>query len=229
MAQAAGAPAGAKVYAFIDHLGVHRPIEGSVQTGSAFMLTVIVAAGGDWVALEAIPRLHVRNWTAPQLPVGEQLARSLPPAPAPVAKVEPAARPLMDPLGNRRQSHAKEAGSFAQPGLAYAPRASEMGPPREPIGRDQFAGAAENAFRIAREAPVSTFSIDVDTASYSFVRASLNRNVLPQPASVRTEELVNYFPYAYEAPTSSAEPFRTSVARITRLTPSASKFCSASA
>jgi Ca-activated chloride channel family protein len=83
--------------------------------------------------------------------------------------------------------------------------------PAEPTGRDQFAGAAENAFRTAREAPVSTFSIDVDTASYSFVRASLNRNVLPQRAAVRTEELVNYFPYAYEAPATPTEPFRTTV------------------
>jgi Ca-activated chloride channel family protein len=88
----------------------------------------------------------------------------------------------------------------------------EIGVPAEPSGRDKFAGAAENAFKAVRESPVSTFSIDVDTASYSFMRASLNRNVLPQPASVRTEELLNYFPYAYEAPTSAEQPFRTSVA-----------------
>ena len=82
----------------------------------------------------------------------------------------------------------------------------------EPVGRDKFANAPENAFKVARDAPVSTFSIDVDTASYSFVRASLNRNVLPPPASVRTEELINYFPYAYEAPASASEPFRANVA-----------------
>jgi Ca-activated chloride channel homolog len=81
----------------------------------------------------------------------------------------------------------------------------------EPIGRDQFANAPENAFKVARDAPVSTFSIDVDTASYAFVRAQLNRNVLPPAASVRTEELINYFPYAYEAPASANEPFRANV------------------
>ena len=90
--------------------------------------------------------------------------------------------------------------------------AEQAVPPAEPVGRDRFTGAAENAFRIVREAPVSTFSIDVDTASYSFVRASLNRNVLPQPHAVRVEELINYFPYAYPAPTSASEPFRTTVA-----------------
>jgi Ca-activated chloride channel family protein len=82
----------------------------------------------------------------------------------------------------------------------------------EPVGRDKFANAPENPFKVARDAPVSTFSIDVDTASYAFVRAQLNRNVLPPAASVRTEELINYFPYAYEAPASANEPFRANVA-----------------
>jgi Ca-activated chloride channel family protein len=82
----------------------------------------------------------------------------------------------------------------------------------EPVGRDKFANAQENAFKVARDAPVSTFSIDVDTASYAFVRAQLNRNVLPPAASVRTEELINYFPYGYEAPASASEPFRANVA-----------------
>src|SRR4051794_36184955 len=84
--------------------------------------------------------------------------------------------------------------------------------PSEPVGRDRFAGASENGFRTVRDAPVSTFSLDVDTASYAFVRASLNRNVLPQPAAVRTEELVNYFPYNYAAPRSAEQPFTTNVA-----------------
>jgi len=84
-------------------------------------------------------------------------------------------------------------------------------PPYYDQGRDKFTQVAENAFKIAREEPVSTFSIDVDTASYSFVRASLNRNVLPQPAAVRTEEMVNYFPYNYAAPRSAAQPFSTNV------------------
>jgi Ca-activated chloride channel family protein len=88
----------------------------------------------------------------------------------------------------------------------------EPTPPAEPSGRDRFTSTAENAFKTVREAPVSTFSIDVDTASYSFVRASLNRNALPQPAAVRTEEFINYFPYAYPAPATASEPFRTTVA-----------------
>ena len=77
-------------------------------------------------------------------------------------------------------------------------RQDQIGPrPYHDVGRDKFTAFVENPFKIVREAPVSTFSIDVDTASYSWVRASLNQNVLPQPAAVRTEEMVNYFDYDY--------------------------------
>jgi Ca-activated chloride channel family protein len=81
-----------------------------------------------------------------------------------------------------------------------------------PAGRDRFTSVAQNAFKAAAEEPVSTFSIDVDTASYSFVRASLARNFLPQQAAVRTEEMVNYFPYDYAPPRSAERPFSSDVA-----------------
>ncbi|MFA6116890.1 MAG: VWA domain-containing protein [Sphingomonas sp.] len=99
---------------------------------------------------------------------------------------------------------------------AYAPVAEERfrmpSPVYQDVGRDKFTATAENPFKVVREDPVSTFSIDVDTASYSFVRASLNRNVLPQPAAVRTEEMVNYFPYSYVSARSADQPFSTNVA-----------------
>jgi Ca-activated chloride channel family protein len=88
----------------------------------------------------------------------------------------------------------------------------QWSPPYHDVGRDKFTVTSENPFKIVREEPVSTFSIDVDTASYSWVRASLNNNVLPQPAAVRTEEMVNYFPYDYAAPARAEQPFNTNVA-----------------
>ena len=93
-----------------------------------------------------------------------------------------------------------------------APMPGYWHPPYQDVGRDKFTNFAENAFKIVREEPVSTFSIDVDTASYSWVRASLIQNTMPQPASVRTEEMVNYFNYDYAPPTSTAQPFSTNVA-----------------
>ncbi|MCP3388817.1 VWA domain-containing protein [Bradyrhizobium sp. CCGB12] len=124
------------------------------------------------------------------------------------------------PFGDARSRH----GITADGGTRMSPSASvrQAAPvdvlrdhsqrEHEPVGRDKFANAPENAFKVARDVPVSTFSIDVDTASYAFVRAQLNRNILPPAASVRTEELINYFPYAYEAPASANEPFRANVA-----------------
>jgi len=84
-------------------------------------------------------------------------------------------------------------------------------PPYHDVGRDKFSQISENPFKVAQDEPVSTFSIDVDTASYSWVRASLNQNAMPQPDSVRTEELVNYFPYDYAPPAGTAQPFSTNV------------------
>lgn len=79
-------------------------------------------------------------------------------------------------------------------------------------GRDKFQEIKPNPVKLAKDEPVSTFSIDVDTASYSFVRAALNANRLPQKDAVRVEELVNYFPYDYPGPAGKEEPFKTNVA-----------------
>ena len=84
---------------------------------------------------------------------------------------------------------------------------------REP-GRDQFAEFDSNPVKVVAEEPVSTFSIDVDTASYGFVRASLNAGVLPHKDAVRVEELVNYFPYDYPGPESRETPFAASVSLL---------------
>ena len=75
---------------------------------------------------------------------------------------------------------------------------------------ETFANAAPNPLQITAENPVSTFSIDVDTASYAVVRNALMNGALPDPDAVRVEEMVNYFPYDYAAPTGDA-PFRPTV------------------
>jgi Ca-activated chloride channel homolog len=64
----------------------------------------------------------------------------------------------------------------------------------------------ENSFAKVVEEPLSTFSIDVDTASYANVRRFIDGGSLPPPDAVRIEELVNYFAYDYEGPKGD-EPF----------------------
>lgn len=68
-----------------------------------------------------------------------------------------------------------------------------------------------NSVKLVSEAPVSTFSIDVDTASYSLVRNQLNNGSLPKPGAVRAEELINYFDYNYPLPKSRNRPFEPTV------------------
>ena len=83
--------------------------------------------------------------------------------------------------------------------------------PQAEENRDRIEAFDTNPVRSALENPVSTFSIDVDTASYAFVRASLKSGVLPQADTVRVEEMVNYFPYAWQGPGDAATPFNTTV------------------
>lgn len=78
-------------------------------------------------------------------------------------------------------------------------------------GTETYANAQPNAVKIVTDDPVSTFSIDVDTASYSLVRSDLNRGYMPNPDAVRVEELINYFPYDYATPEAGEAPFRPTV------------------
>ncbi|MCK0153422.1 VWA domain-containing protein [Alcanivorax sp. S6407] len=83
-----------------------------------------------------------------------------------------------------------------------------MAPQQE---RDRFTEIDDNGIHRTAESPVSTFSIDVDTASYSFSRRQINHGRLPQPDAIRLEEWVNYFDYDYPAPDSPDTPFLTQV------------------
>ena len=76
---------------------------------------------------------------------------------------------------------------------------------------DKFQNFAESPLKAVATDPVSTFSIDVDTASYSYVRRSLNEGRIPAPDTVRIEEMINYFPYDYPPATSASEPFKPTI------------------
>jgi len=79
-------------------------------------------------------------------------------------------------------------------------------------GRESYPQFDDNPVKLAAETPVSTFSVDVDTASYARMRRFINDGVLPPAESVRTEELVNYFSYDYVRPDSREQPFRADIA-----------------
>jgi len=77
---------------------------------------------------------------------------------------------------------------------------------------EKYPDATPNPVKVARQDPVSTFSIDVDTAAYTNVRRFLNDGMLPPPDAVRVEELVNYFNYSYPTPEDRSAPFASVVA-----------------
>ena len=79
-------------------------------------------------------------------------------------------------------------------------------------GREAYPEYENNPVRQVALEPVSTFSIDVDTASYSRMRRFLNDGRMPPADSVRTEELVNYFRYDYALPENREIPFHSDIA-----------------
>ncbi|TNE67751.1 MAG: VWA domain-containing protein [Alphaproteobacteria bacterium] len=136
--------------------------------------------------------------------------------PPAVTVQQPAMAEAIVATGQRREGYsvdvsrgtwdAKSTHALAAPAPAYmAPQPS----------RDQHVAKDENAVKAVMADPVSTFSVDVDTASYSFVRNRLNEGELPNPAAVRVEEMINYFPYQYAAPTGEVPFSVTTDAMVT--------------
>ncbi|TLX76188.1 DUF3520 domain-containing protein [Labilibacter sediminis] len=73
-------------------------------------------------------------------------------------------------------------------------------PPCVPVNNEDYAGFSENKFLDPNENPLSTFSVDVDRASYTNIRRYINNGSLPPADAVRIEEMINYFTYDYDEP-----------------------------
>ena len=150
---------------------------------------------------------------------GEQAAVPPPPAPPPppadaYAGHDAAQRLQLDSVvvtGTRLR--AEEAKAARQ---AYAPApasiAYRIAPPApvyaQPANTEKYAERDDNPVQRVAEQPVSTFSIDVDTGSYSNVRRMIRQGVRPPGDAVRAEEFINYFDYGHPGPASLATPFR---------------------
>jgi Ca-activated chloride channel homolog len=156
---------------------------------------------------------------------------------APAKPAEPALgrvreeAPLTEPLEQQSLADAVAPQAAPAENMAAAPAPAPMAEKRKMIAegeadamyipqqdqriivedRDKFPAFKSNtAVSVATE-PVSTFSADVDTSGYSSLRRALNNGILPDKESVRIEELVNYFPYAYAGPEKAEEAFKANV------------------
>ncbi|WP_426954883.1 YfbK domain-containing protein [Muricoccus radiodurans] len=125
------------------------------------------------------------------------------PGPRPAVVAAPSASPAM-PAAPSGAVIGSVAGRAAPGGrlIAPDPRPLEAQPPAA-----NFRNAPENGFQSVAEAPVSTFSLHSDTASYAIARRLLLEGRRPPPEAIRAEEFINAFPYDYPLPASRAEPF----------------------
>jgi Ca-activated chloride channel family protein len=141
------------------------------------------------------------------------------PPPAPPMPPPPPAPPAPPLLDSATEMKAELPRSLARPAaqtmatneatavggaIAAAPAAQ---PQAGDINTEKYADHEDNAVMRVAEQPVSTFSIDVDTGSYTNVRRMLNDGQLPPRDAVRAEEFINYFDYAYAPPTNRKTPF----------------------
>ncbi|KRG70888.1 vWA domain-containing protein [Pseudoxanthomonas dokdonensis] len=121
--------------------------------------------------------------------------KPLAPPPAP-----PAPAALSEPRPVDAMARAKVADYAPTPTITW------LGPAA--VNRENYAEQQDNPVHRTREQPLSTFSIDVDTGSYSNVRRMLRQGQRPPSDAVRAEEFINYFDYGHPAPASPAQPFR---------------------
>ena len=173
--------------------------------------------------MQAAPELTQSRSEAPKPTQAEPMAAAEPvPEPAPqMAEAEafaaemapPAEAPAADLAADLAAPPAPLTRSRKAVGLA-APSASggfvpDMAPAPLPE-TESFAHADANPVKAVDASPVSTFSVDVDTAAYAVIRQSLEAGQWPPKEAVRIEEMLNYFPYAYPQPEGDA-PFRPDV------------------
>ncbi|MFP4166449.1 MAG: vWA domain-containing protein [Opitutales bacterium] len=181
-----------KVPAFETMIKGEEPkVSVSVKNATVYQMLENIAAqtGTDWEVEDGVIRFR-RSATKP----------------AEVKEAEPETD--LRELGKIKRSPEQASFAFAEPPSPAAMRAHEPGD----WNREAYDRIDGNEFKEAFQSPVSTFSIDVDGASYSNVRRILNEGRLPPKDAVRVEEFINYFSYDYEGPASGSEdPFNVGV------------------
>jgi len=145
--------------------------------------------------------------TGCQTETSQQQAQNHPsPPPPPPPPPPPSASIVAQDIG--AFPNASKARSLQRiPGVPISPAPTYW----QPNNTSTFPDAKPNPVKVTAEEPVSTFSIDVDTASYGVVRDALNNGHLPPADAVRIEEMVNYFDYAYPLPPDKTVPFRATL------------------
>lgn len=159
----------------------------------------LASAGRDEYATS---RGRIAGYVAPPPPPPPPPMAPPPPPPPPSLQVAPAAREDRLALASPApvQEVVVSGNRIARSGMIVPP------------DTERYPDATPNPVRRVADEPVSTFSIDVDTASYSNVRRFLDEGRMPPADAVRVEEMINFFDYGYERPRSASEPFAITTA-----------------
>jgi len=217
--QGAGVAIGLR--AMLNRLSSHAALAAGASAITLGLAFVLVGPGLNAPDLRRAPQ------PAPQVPVVDPAeAEKADPAEADDAQA-PTSRPMMEPqsiLPEALQGYSDPAMSRAPfpPGQAVMESSRMIAPAGdgtapgflpapEQAETETYASADANPVKSVAEHPVSTFSIDVDTASYAIVRRFLAMGQLPPAQAVRIEEMVNYFPYDHAPPAPGGAPFRPTV------------------
>jgi len=134
----------------------------------------------------------------------------VPPTPAQPERMAITSAPPPPPSPPPVQARVMQYGTTLPPGTNEGVYLYDVPVSRRAPGTESYKAIVENEFKRVASEPLSTFSIDVDTASYANVRRFLNDGQLPPPDAVRIEELVNYFKYDYPEP-DGGSPFSVTV------------------
>lgn len=159
----------------------------SVVLATGMLLLVGCAEPAKQVLVDNVPVAAPDVWANKSSPAADVAAS--------VSTQAPAAQPSVTVSGSRLSSFAPSPRQAAEVYLTPAPDGNRF--------PDKEAGGV----MLVGEHPVSTFSADVDTASYAFVRRLLSGGRMPPADAVRIEEMVNYFPYKYATPATRSQPF----------------------
>jgi Ca-activated chloride channel family protein len=171
-------------------------------------LLVILAGCSASKPVATVPAIQDRAPGAPAPPGARAPAdRTLNEVAAPTP-----ASPPPPPEPPRQPPPAMQVSAMSKGMVAASYRAAPMMmPPLQPmpgdINTENYAQRDTNPVQLVSEQPVSTFSIDVDTGSYTNVRRMLSAGQLPPADAVRAEEFINYFNYGYTPPVDRAQPF----------------------
>jgi Ca-activated chloride channel family protein len=118
----------------------------------------------------------------------------------------PKATPAMAPPPPPSAAYVRRAVPALLPDSGVSHRRQTAVTPSNDFNTESYTSVRENEFVTPKDNPLSTLSIDVDTASYSNVRRFLDEEIRPPAGAIRTEELINYFRYNYPQPTGE-DPF----------------------